>query len=50
LIWYEAIDEFISRYEEQQNVADTIVAELESGRFDSVHPAPYFIADISFGL
>jgi len=23
---------------------------MESGRFDSVHPAPYFIADIYYGL
>ena len=23
---------------------------MESGRFDSVHPAPYIITDISFGL
>jgi predicted site-specific integrase-resolvase len=29
LIKYEAVDEFISKYEEQQNVADLIVAELE---------------------
>jgi predicted site-specific integrase-resolvase len=29
LIKYEAIDEFISKYEEQQNVAELIVAELE---------------------
>ena len=29
LIKYEAIDEFISKYEKQQNDADLIVAELE---------------------
>jgi hypothetical protein len=29
LIKYDAVDEFISKYEEQQNVADLIVAELE---------------------
>jgi hypothetical protein len=29
LISYDAIDEFISKYEEQQNAVDRIVAELE---------------------
>jgi hypothetical protein len=29
LIRYEAIDEFISKHEEQQNTVDRIVAELE---------------------
>ena len=29
LISYDAVDEFISKYEEQQNAADLIVAELE---------------------
>ena len=39
----------LNKLEKWKNRTDVPII-LESGRFDSVHPAPYFIADISFGL